>query len=88
MNQPTLEEFGIQPRELMRAETAKNLLIAVSLICMVAGLVYISNFKRSSGWLILFVLPPYGPFIIYFSLKALLRVHWPAFHRAMRYASA
>lgn len=33
-------------------------------------------------------MPPYGPFIVYFLFKALLRGLWPKFRQAMRYASA
>lgn len=95
MRAPTVEDFGLRPEDVRRAESAKKVLIAVALFLGVLGLASVSSLRAYDGnyrgllvLVLILVMPPYGPFIIYYSLKALLRVFWPPFNQAIRFAAA
>lgn len=80
MKKPALADYGITDADIAKAQGAKKWLVITALGLMLLGLVLLAKYKDTPYiWLLLITIPPYGPFVIYYVLKYLLRVAWPVY---------
>jgi len=89
MKKPTLKDYGLIEKDLVRAKSIKKWLKVIALIQMFPGWWFLEYGPKGSWIWVFFVVavPPYGPLIVYFILKGVFLLFSHPLKSAGKYES-